>query len=35
MGINEDGFYINKTLTGTNGLIKAMCINLPPFTFPD
>ena len=35
MGINDDGFYINKTLTGTNGLIKAMCINLPPFTFPD
>ena len=35
MGINDDGFYINKTLNGTNGLIKAMCINLPPFTFPD
>jgi ABC-type amino acid transport substrate-binding protein len=35
MGINDDGKFINKTLTGTNGVIKAMCINLPPFTYPD
>ena len=35
MGINDDGKFINKTLTGKNGVIKAMCINLPPFTYPD
>ena len=35
MGINDDGKFINKTLTGKNGVIKAMCINLPPFTYKD
>ena len=35
MGINDEGKFINKTLTGENGVIKAMCINLPPFTYQD
>ena len=35
MGINDHGKFINKTLTGKNGVIKAMCINLPPFTYKD
>ena len=34
-GINEDGPFINKTLTGKNGTIKANCIDLPPFTYLD
>ena len=35
MGINDDGKFINKTLTGKNGVIKALCVNLPPFTYKD
>ena len=35
MGINDDGKFINKTLTGKNGVIKALCVNLPPFTYQD
>ena len=35
MGINDDGKFINKTLTGKNGTIKAMCIDLPPLTYLD
>ena len=35
MGINEDGLFINKTLTGKNGTIKAMCLDLPPFSYYD
>ena len=35
MGINEDDLYINKTLPGNNGIIKALYFNYPPFSFKD
>ena len=35
MGINEDGYYVNKTLTRNNGVLKALLFNYPPFSFID
>ena len=35
MGINEDGYYINKTLVRNNGILKALVFYYPPYVFKD
>ena len=36
MGINDDVKYINKTLTGTNGVINAMLVfRGPPYVYKE
>lgn len=35
MGINEDGYYINKTLVRNNGILKALVFYYPPYAFKD
>ena len=35
MGIDEEGTYINKTITRRNGVLKCLFFNYPPYTFKD
>ena len=35
MGINEEGYYINKSLAASNEIIKALVFYYPPLVFKD
>lgn len=35
MGINEDGFYINKTMPEDYSVLKALTFHYPPYSFND
>ena len=35
MGINEESIFIDKNLTRTKGVIKALFFNYPPYIYKD